>query len=182
VIHLATAALVNAVWDLLAKAEHKPVWKLLADMTPEEVAACVDFRYITDVLTPDDAIAILRENAATRNVRTVEMLSAGYPAYTTSAGWLGYPDDEIRRLCQEGLEAGWSHFKIKVGVDLADDLRRSALVRHEIGPQRKLMMDANQRWDVADAIANMHALAQFDPWWIEEPTSPARPLPSRSRP
>ena len=172
VIHLATAALVNAVWDLIAKAEHKPVWKLLADMTPEELVACVDFRYITDVLTPDDAIAILREKAATRNVRTAEMLSAGYPAYTTSAGWLGYPDDEIRRLSQEGLAAGWSHFKIKVGLDLEDDLRRSALVRDEIGPERKLMMDANQRWDVADAITNMHELAQFDPWWIEEPTSP----------
>ena len=172
VIHLATAALVNAVWDLIAKAEHKPVWKLLADMTPEELVACVDFRYITDVLTPDDAIAILREKAATRNVRTAEMLSAGYPAYTTSAGWLGYPDDEIRRLSQEGLAAGWSHFKIKVGLDLEDDLRRSALVRDEIGPERKLMLDANQRWDVADAITSMHELAQFDPWWIEEPTSP----------
>jgi L-fuconate dehydratase len=172
VIHLATGALVNAVWDLYAKAEGKPVWQLLAAMTPEELVTCIDFRYITDALTPDEALAILREHAPTRATREVELLRDGYPAYTTSAGWLGYTDDEIRRLCREGLDAGWSHFKVKVGEDLQDDLRRCALIREEIGPERKLMMDANQRWDVGAAIANMRELARFDPWWIEEPTSP----------
>jgi len=172
VIHLATGALVNAVWDLYAKAEGKPVWQLLADMTPEEVVACIDFRYITDALTPNEALAILREHAPTRATREVELLRDGYPAYTTSAGWLGYTDDEIQRLCRKGLDAGWSHFKVKVGEDLQDDLRRCALIREEIGPDRKLMMDANQRWDVGAAIANMRELARFDPWWIEEPTSP----------
>ena len=172
VIHLATAALVNAVWDLYAKVEGKPVWKLLADMPPEELVACVDFRYITDALTPEEALAILRRNAPTRAEREAEMFRDGYPAYTTSAGWLGYTDDEIRRLCREGIEAGWSHFKIKVGADPEDDLRRCALIREEIGPDRKLMLDANQIWGVDEAIERMGELAHFDPWWIEEPTSP----------
>ncbi len=172
VIHLATAALVNAVWDLYAKVEGKPLWKLLADMAPEELVSCIDFRYITDALTPDEALAILRRNAPTKAAREAEMLRTGYPAYTTSAGWLGYSDDRIRRLCREGIAAGWTHFKIKVGADLEDDLRRVALVRQEIGPDRKLMVDANQAWDVDQAIAWMRELARFDPWWIEEPTSP----------
>lgn len=172
VIHLATGALVNAVWDLWAKTEGKPLWKLLADMTPEELVASVDFRYITDALTPDEALGILRKLAPTRGDREAELIRDGYPAYTTSAGWLGYADEEIRRLCREGIEAGWSHFKVKVGGDLGDDLRRCALIREEIGPDRKLMMDANQRWDVDEAVASMRALARFDPWWIEEPTSP----------
>jgi L-fuconate dehydratase len=172
VIHLATAALVNAVWDLWAKTEGKPLWKLLGDMTPEELVASVDFRYVTDALTPDEALGILRKLAPTRGDREAELLHDGYPAYTTSAGWLGYADEEIRRLCREGIKAGWSHFKVKVGGDLGDDLRRCALIREEIGPDRKLMMDANQRWDVDEAIARMRALARFDPWWIEEPTSP----------
>jgi len=171
-IHLATGALVNAVWDLYAKAEDKPVWKLLAHMTPEALVACIDFRYITDALTPEEALFILRASEPTRADREAEMLRDGYPAYTTSAGWLGYTDDEIRRLCREGLEAGWSHFKIKVGVDPEDDLRRCALIREEIGPDRKLMLDANQIWGVDEAIARMSELARFDPWWIEEPTSP----------
>jgi L-fuconate dehydratase len=172
IIHLATAALVNAVWDLYAKAEGKPLWKLLCDMTPEELVGCIDFRYISDALTPDEALAMLRRNRPTRAERETELLRDGYPAYTTSAGWLGYPDDKIRRLCREGVAAGWSHFKIKVGADLRDDVRRAALIREEIGPERRLMMDANQRWDVGEAIASMRALARFDPWWIEEPTSP----------
>jgi L-fuconate dehydratase len=163
---------VNAVWDLWAKVEGKPLWKLLAEMTPEELVACIDFRYITDALTPDEALGILRKLAPTRGDREAELLRDGYPAYTTSAGWLGYADEEIRRLCREGIEAGWSHFKVKVGGDLGDDLRRCALIREEIGPDRKLMMDANQRWDVDEAVASMRALARFDPWWIEEPTSP----------
>lgn len=172
VVHLATAAVVNAVWDLWAKVEGKPLWKLLADMTPEQIVACIDFRYITDALTPREAVEILRRNAPSRHEREAEMLAHGYPAYTTSAGWLGYSDEKIRRLCREGIQAGWSHFKIKVGANLQDDLRRAAIVREEIGPDRKLMLDANQRWDVPEAIANMRELARFDPWWIEEPTSP----------
>ncbi|MCG6957808.1 MAG: L-fuconate dehydratase [Gemmatimonadetes bacterium] len=172
VIHMATGAVVNAVWDLWAKVEGKPLWKLLADMSPEEMVGCVDFRYIDDVLTPGEALALLRERAPGRAEREAEMRRDGYPAYTTSAGWLGYPDDEIRRLCRESIAAGWSNFKIKVGADLTDDVRRAALVRREIGPGRRLMMDANQRWGVNEAIAWMRELARFDPWWIEEPTSP----------
>ena len=172
VMHLATAAIVNAVWDLWGKAEGKPVWKLLADMTPEQVVSCIDFRYITDALTPGEALEILRRNAGTRAEREAEMLRDGYPAYTTSTGWLGYSDEKVRRLCREALAEGWTHFKIKVGRSLADDIRRSQIIRDEIGPDRKLMMDANQVWDVGEAIDNMKRLAAFNPWWIEEPTSP----------
>jgi len=172
VLHLATAAVVNAVWDLWAKADGKPLWKLLADMSPEALVGCIDFRYITDALTPAQALEILRGHEASRGEREREMLRDGYPAYTTSAGWLGYPDEKIRRLCRDGVAHGWSHFKIKVGRDRRDDVRRSALVRAEIGPQRKLMMDANQVWDVGQAIDWISDLAPFDPWWIEEPTSP----------
>jgi L-fuconate dehydratase len=172
VLHLATAAVVNAMWDLWAKVERKPLWKLLVDMNPEELVRCIDFRYIADALTPSDAVAILERNLPTKARREAELQRIGYPAYTTSAGWLGYSDDKIRRLCREGLADGWSHFKIKVGRDLADDVRRAAIIREEIGPDRKLMMDANQVWDVDQAIASMKELARFDPWWIEEPTSP----------
>jgi L-fuconate dehydratase len=172
VIHLATAAVVNAVWDLWAKVEGKPLWKLLADMTPEEVVRCIDFRYITDALTPEQALDILRRQVPTRAVRERELLASGYPAYTTSAGWLGYSDEKIRRLCREGMTEGWSHFKIKVGRDLKDDMRRASIIREVIGPDRKLMVDANQVWEVDEAIASMRELARFDPWWIEEPTSP----------
>ncbi len=171
-IHLATAAVVNAVWDLYAKSEGKPLWKLLVDMTPEQLVSCIDFRYITDALTADEAIEILRKNQSTRPGREAEMRERGFPAYTTSAGWLGYSDEKLRRLCREALAKGWSHFKMKVGADIEDDMRRSEIIRREIGPQRKLMMDANQRWEVLEAIANMKRLARFDPWWIEEPTSP----------
>ena len=171
-LHLATAAVVNAVWDLYAKRERKPLWKLLVDMTPEELVACIDFRYITDALTPEDALQILRKNSPTRAAREAEMRQQGYPAYTTSAGWLGYSDEKLRNLCREGVPDGWTHFKIKVGTNLADDIRRCTIMREEIGPQRKLMMDANQVWGVNEAIENMKQLAKFDPWWIEEPTSP----------
>ena len=172
VIHLATAAVVNAVWDLLAKLEGKPLWKLLADMEPEEIVSAVDFRYITDALTPEEAVEMLRVRGEGRAEREAEMLRDGYPAYTTSAGWLGYSDERIRALCREGIADGWTHFKIKVGDDLADDLRRAAIIREEIGPDRRLMVDANQRWGVDEAIAWMRELARHDPWWIEEPTSP----------
>jgi len=172
VLHLATAAIVNAVWDLWAKVEGKPLWRLLSDMSPEEIVRCVDFRYITDALTPDEAIEIMRRLQPTRAERVRALEADGYPAYTTSAGWLGYPDEKIRRLCRDGIAGGWSHFKIKVGRDLGDDLRRAALIREEIGPDRKLMVDANQVWEVNEAIASMRELARFAPWWIEEPTSP----------
>jgi L-fuconate dehydratase len=172
VIHLATAAVVNAVWDLWAKAEGKPLWKLVVDMSPQELVACIDFRYITNVLTPKEALAILQSNEATKSEREAEMREHGYPAYTTSAGWLGYGDEKMRSLCRRMVDEGWRHIKMKVGKDLADDLRRTALIREEIGPARKLMMDANQVWEIDEAIAWVKELARFDPWWIEEPTSP----------
>ena len=172
VIHLATAAIVNAVWDLYAKVEGKPLWKLLVDMAPEQLVNCIDFRYITDALTRDQALEILRRHEAGRADRETEMRRVGYPAYTTSAGWLGYSDEKMRDLCREAIAEGWTHFKLKVGADIEDDIRRATIIREEIGPERKLMMDANQRWDVGEAIAHMQRLAQFNPWWIEEPTSP----------
>src|SRR5579859_595581 len=172
VIHLATAAIVNALWDLWAKSVGKPLWKLLADLTPEEFVRCVPFRYITDAITPEEALDILQRNQPTLTDRETRLQRDGYLAYTTSAGWLGYPDELIRQLCREGVAQGWSHFKLKVGRDRADDVRRSRIVREEIGDARKLMMDANQVWDVGQAIDWMRDLAPFDPWWIEEPTSP----------
>jgi L-fuconate dehydratase len=172
VVHLATAALVNAVWDLYSKVEGKPLWKLLADMSPEQLVACIDFRYIEDALSPEEAIDILRINLATRPAREVEMLREGFPAYTTSAGWLGYSDDKIRGLAQQALAAGFTHLKLKVGGDPASDLRRARIVREEIGPDRRLMLDANQVWGVEQAIEAAHRLAEVDPWWLEEPTSP----------
>ncbi len=172
VIHLATAAVVNAMWDLWAKTVGKPLWKLLQDMTPHELVRCVPFRYITDALTPDEALDMIQRNEATRADRESILKQNGYPAYTTSAGWLGYSDDQLRALCREGLAEGWSHFKVKVGRDLEDDVRRVRIIREEIGPERRLMVDANQVWDVGQAITWMRELARFDPWWIEEPTSP----------
>ncbi|HUI41721.1 MAG TPA: L-fuconate dehydratase [Terriglobia bacterium] len=172
VIHMATSALVNAIWDLLAKARGKPLWKLLADMSPEELVSVIDFRYITDALTPEEALDILRRNYSTRARREAELRERGYPAYTTSAGWLGYSDEKLRQLCREAVAAGWTHIKMKVGASLEDDVRRTAIVREEIGPHRRLMVDANQAWDVPSAIEWMRKLTPFDPWWIEEPTSP----------
>ena len=171
-IHLATAAIVNAVWDLWAKVEGKPLWTLLGDMTPEELIACIDFRYITDALSPEEALAILRRHEPTKGEREREMRAQGYPAYTTSAGWLGYSDEKMRVLIRAAVAQGWTHFKLKVGVDPADDARRARVMREEIGSTRTLMMDANQVWDVGQAIDAMRSLTAFDPWWIEEPTSP----------
>jgi L-fuconate dehydratase len=172
VIHLALAAIVNAVWDLYAKAERKPVWKLLADMTPRQIVSCIDFRYITDALTPQEAIEILERQARTKADREAQLLRSGYPAYTTSVGWMGYSDEKIRALCREAIDEGFLHFKVKVGGRPEDDRRRVRLVREEIGRERKLMIDANQQWDVEEAIARVGELAPFNPWWIEEPTSP----------
>lgn len=172
VIHLSTAAVINAVWDLWAKMAGKPVWRLVADLTPEQFVSLIDFRYLTDALTKDEALAILRANAPTKAARIADLEARGFPAYTTSAGWLGYPDDKVRRLCREAIASGLDYIKIKVGRDLADDKRRCAIVREEIGPDRFLMIDANQVWDVGQAIAWVKELAPYKPLWIEEPTSP----------
>jgi L-fuconate dehydratase len=172
VIHLATAALVNAVWDLWARAEGKPLWKLLADMPAEQLVGCVDFRYMTDTLTPEQAVELLEQRASGKGEREAEMRRDGFPAYTTSVGWLGFTDEEVQRRCRTAVEQGWTHLKMKVGSDPKDDARRAALIREEIGSERFLMMDANQVWDVEEAIAATRRLAEFDPWWMEEPTSP----------
>jgi L-fuconate dehydratase len=171
-IHLATAALVNAVWDLWAKVEEKPLWKLLSDMSPQELVRCVDFRYITDALTPQQALKRLEELASTRSQREALVASQGYPAYTTSVGWLGYSDAEIRQRSREATAAGFDHIKMKVGGDPDSDLRRAQIIRDEIGYDRALMMDANQVWEVEEAVACINRLAEFEPYWIEEPTSP----------
>jgi L-fuconate dehydratase len=172
VIHLATAAVVNAVWDLFAKNAGVPLWKLIVDMTPEQIVGLVDFRYITDALPPERALDRLRALAPRRAEREAELRRDGYPAYTTSVGWLGYDDDKIRRLCREALAEGWTRFKLKVGADLDDDRRRARIVREEVGPDAMVAVDANQRWGVDEAITWMRGLAEFDPYWIEEPTSP----------
>jgi L-fuconate dehydratase len=172
VVHLATAAVVNAVWDLYAKSERKPLWRLLADMSPEELIRCIPFRYISDALTRDEAFAILERGLQGRDERMETVLSRGYPAYTTSVGWIGYEDEKVQTLAAEGIAQGWRHFKLKVGRDLQEDIRRAALVRSVIGPDLGLMLDANQVWDVDEAIAWTRELAAFEPLWIEEPTNP----------
>jgi L-fuconate dehydratase len=172
VIHLALAAIVNAAWDLYGKAEGKPVWKLLADMTPKQLVSCIDFRYITDALTPEEAFEMLDRQSRTKRDRESALLRSGYPAYTTSVGWMGYSDQKVRSGCRKAIDEGWTHFKVKVGADPADDFRRVGMVRDEIGPDRVLMVDANQRWNVNEAIARIRELAPFKPLWIEEPTSP----------
>jgi len=172
ILHMATGAVVNAVWDLWAKREGKPMWKLLAGLEPSEIVGAIDFSYITDVLTPGEALDILHARREGREAREAEMMRDGYPAYTTSTGWLGYSDEKVRRLCREAIAQGWTAFKMKVGPNLQDNVRRAALMREEIGDSRKLMMDANQCWDVGEAIRQMKDLARFNPWWLEEPTSP----------
>ena len=172
VIHLATAAIVNAVWDLYAKLERKPLWKLLVDMTPEELVACVDFRYIEDALTRGEALEILRRNESTKADREATLLAEGFPAYTTSAGWIGYPEDTLPDRAREALAAGFTHLKLKVGGDIDVDLRRARLVRDAIGPDYRLSLDANQAWGVDEAIDAIRRLSEVDPFWIEEPTSP----------
>ncbi len=171
-VHLATAAVVNAVWDLWAKSEGKPLWRLVADLTPREFVRLIDFRYLTDALAPEEALELLERRAAGCAGRIATARAEGYPAYTTSAGWLGYSDAKIRQLCRKGLAQGWNRFKIKVGRDLADDRRRCGIMREEIGPDNDLMTDANQVWDVGPAVEWMRQLAPYRPLWIEEPTSP----------
>lgn len=172
VIHLAVAGIVNAVWDLYAKTEQKPLWKLLTDMPPEAIVDCIEFRHITDALTPEEALDILAANADTRADREAELRQIGLPAYTSSAGWIGYSDDEVRTRCRNYLDAGWSWFKMKVGRDVDDDVRRAGIIRDVIGNNGRLMVDANQVWSVDEAIEYMRYLAPFAPLWIEEPTSP----------
>jgi L-fuconate dehydratase len=172
VIHLATAAIVNAVWDLYAKLEGKPLWKLLVDMPPERLVECIDFRYIEDALTPAEAVAILRRSEQGKAEREALLLRDGFPAYTTSAGWLGYPEASLPERAREALRGGFAHLKLKVGGDLETDLRRVRLVREAIGPAHRLSLDANQAWDVEQAIDAIRVLSEVDPWWIEEPTSP----------
>jgi L-fuconate dehydratase len=172
VIHLATAALVNAVWDLYAKLEDKPLWKLLSDLTPEELVTCVDFRYIEDAITPAEALELLHRRRAGIEEREAALRRHGFPAYTTSAGWLGYADETLPERARAALGVGFTHLKLKVGADLERDVRRARLVRDTIGPDNRLSLDANQAWGVDEAIAAIEALSQVDPWWIEEPTSP----------
>lgn len=172
VVHLATGAMINAVWDLYAKQEQKPLWRLLAEMSPEKLVSCIDFSYIKDVLDEQEALKILKSLEAGKHNRIDYMHKNGYPGYTTSAGWLGYSDEQIRSLCKQAVLDGWKHIKMKVGADLQDDIRRAAIIREEIGYDLDLMMDANQKWEVNEAITNMKELAKFKPLWIEEPTSP----------
>ncbi|WP_404336965.1 L-fuconate dehydratase [Sphingomonas sp. MMS12-HWE2-04] len=172
VIHLATGAVVNAVWDLWAKAEGKPLWRLIADMSPAEIVRLIDFRYLTDCITPDEALALLTERAAGKAERIAELEANGYPCYTTSAGWLGYDDAKLARLCREAIDEGFNYVKLKVGRDLDEDIRRVTIAREVIGAERHLMIDANQVWETAQAIDWVKALSFANPWFIEEPTSP----------
>ncbi|XP_076081994.1 mitochondrial enolase superfamily member 1-like isoform X2 [Mytilus galloprovincialis] len=172
VTHLATAAIVNALWDLWAKMEEKPLWKLLADMEPEKLVSTIDFRYMEDALTKTEAIELLKSRQAGKADREAELKSTGFPAYTTSCGWLDYPDDKIRKLATEAISQGMERFKMKVGGDIEDDIRRAKIFRETIGYDRLWMVDANQKWEVQESIDWMKKLAPYKPLWIEEPTNP----------
>ncbi len=171
-IHLATGAVVNAIWDLWAKVEGKPVWQLVADMSAEELVHCIDFTYITDCITPAEALILLKEKQKGKAERIACLKNNGFPCYTTSAGWLGYDDDKLRRLCKEAVDQGFDYIKLKVGRDVEDDIRRVRIAREVLGDKRKLMIDANQIWEVNTAIDWVKKLAFASPWFIEEPTSP----------
>jgi L-fuconate dehydratase len=171
-MHLGTGAVVNAAWDLMAKPAGKPVWRLVADLTPEQLVDIIDFRYLTDAITPEQALEIFRKAEPGKRERVAELEANGYPCYTTSAGWLGYPNDKLTRLAQEAVDQGFTHIKMKVGRDLDDDIRRLEIVRRIMGPDRKLMIDANQVWEVDQAIEWVRELKPFNPYFIEEPTSP----------
>jgi len=172
VMHMAIGAVVNALWDLKAKRAGLPLWQLLARMTPEQIVALVDFRYLTDALAPEEALALLRAAEPGRAAREAELLENGYPAYTTTPGWLGYSDEKLVRLAKEAVADGFTMIKLKVGADVDDDIRRMRLAREAVGPDIRIGTDANQRWGVAEAIEWMSRLAEFDVAWIEEPTSP----------
>ncbi|NLT56200.1 MAG: fuconate dehydratase [Actinomycetales bacterium] len=170
VIHMATGAVVNAVWDLRARLAGLPMWQYLAEQDTADLVAAIDFRHIADALTPEEATELLERGRTGYAERLVALRRDGYPAYTTSVGWLGYPDAKVRSLTRQAVDAGWRAVKMKVGGPIADDVRRAALIREEAGPDVLLMMDANQVWNVDEAIANMAQLVAFDPYWIEEPT------------
>lgn len=172
VIHLAAAALLNAIWDLYARAAGKPVWQLLADMPAEQIVRSIDFTYITDAITPDEAERLLQKTAGGASDRLATLRERGYPAYTTSPGWMGFSDERMRQLCREAVKEGWRHVKLKVGGTPEADRRRASIMRDELGPGVRIMMDANQRWEVEEAITRTRELSFFDPWWMEEPTSP----------
>jgi L-fuconate dehydratase len=172
IVHLATAALVNAAFDLAGRVAGVPVWRLLSDMTPDQLVDLVDWRYLSDALRPAEAIDLLKAARSGRAEREELLLAKGFPAYTTTPGWLGYTDDKLVRLSREAVEAGFTQIKLKVGDDLEDDVRRMRLARETVGPDIRIAIDANQRWDVAQAIEWVTALSPYDPWWIEEPTSP----------
>jgi L-fuconate dehydratase len=172
VVHLSLAAVLNAAWDLVSRRAGKPLWRLLAELPAAELAAVADLRYLSDALTRAEAEEILAALEPTRAGRIAELERIGYPCYTTSPGWLGYDDEKLERLCNESVQAGFQHIKLKVGANLDDDRRRCAIARNILGPDRYLMLDANQVWDVPQAIAWVNALAEFKPLWIEEPTSP----------
>ncbi|MDB6100088.1 MAG: fuconate dehydratase [Gammaproteobacteria bacterium] len=172
VMHMAVGAVINAAWDMAARRAGKPVWQLIADMTPEQLVDVVDFRYISDALTRDEALALLRDAAPGRLERMATLRTRGYPAYTTSPGWLGYSDDKLARLARQAVADGFRAIKIKVGLNVDDDIRRCRIAREAIGPDVALAIDANQRWDVGTAIAWLRQLQPFDIAWIEEPTSP----------
>ncbi len=172
VMHMAIGAAINALWDLKAKRAGLPLWQLLSTMSPEELVAIVDFRYLTDAITPEEALAILRVAEPGRAARTAQLLETGYPAYTTTPGWLGYSDAKLERLCREAVADGYPQIKLKVGADLDEDRRRFAVARAAVGPDFPIAIDANQRWDVGSAIEWVNALAEFHPAWVEEPTSP----------
>jgi len=172
VMHMAIGAVVNALWDLRAKRAGRPLWQVLAALSPEELVDLVDFRYLTDALTRDEALELLRATEPGRAEREKQLLDTGYPAYTTTPGWLGYDDAKLERLCREAVADGFTQIKLKVGGDLADDVRRLGIARRTVGPDIRIAVDANQRWDVGDAIAWIHELAGFDLAWVEEPTSP----------
>jgi L-fuconate dehydratase len=171
-MHMAIGAVVNAVWDLAAKRAGVPLWKLLADGDPEWLVSQVDFRYLTDALTPEEALELFRRGKDGAAAREARLRAEGYPAYTTSPGWLGYSDEKLTRLAHEAVAAGFRQIKLKVGADLADDVRRCRAARAAVGPDVRLAIDANQRWNVGQAIEWVKALAEFEPYWIEEPTSP----------
>jgi L-fuconate dehydratase len=172
VMHMAIAAVVNALWDLAAKRAGKPLWMLLSEMSPEELVSLVDFRYLTDALAPEEALEILRRAQDGRCERAERLLEEGYPAYTTTPGWLGYDDAKLAGLCEEALGAGYRQIKLKVGARLDDDVRRLRIARDVCGPDIRIAVDANQRWDVGDAVRWIQALEPYAPWWVEEPTSP----------
>jgi L-fuconate dehydratase len=172
VIHMAIAAVINALWDLRAKRAGQPLWQLLSSLSPEEIVDLVDFRYLTDALTRGEALEILRAAEPGRAAREKTLLAEGYPAYTTTPGWLGYSDDKLARLCREAVDDGFTQIKLKVGGDLGNDRRRMRIARAAVGPDVRIAIDANQRWDVGVAIEWVRELAEFDPWWVEEPTSP----------